>query len=160
MTAFFRHVSAQKVDRDYLTFAMSMKCSKKDIADLIDMKYFKKANKILEDAIDELRLRIKDLEKNSNWKYVAWYFSITRTYSFSATNTYSFSATNIYSFSATITYSFSVTVLTFSVSPVLTLSVSSMLTLSVLPVLTLSMSPILILKRIGKNMLFIQIINL
>ena len=64
----YRRVSSQKVDRDYLNFALSMKSDKKDMSDLIDMKYVKRAHKLLEDALVSLRLKVKTLERESNWK--------------------------------------------------------------------------------------------
>lgn len=44
-----------------------MKADKKDTAELIDMKYFKKGSKILEDAIDTVRTKVKGLEKEADW---------------------------------------------------------------------------------------------
>ncbi|XP_067931086.1 centromere protein F-like [Watersipora subatra] len=71
LTAFreiVQHVSSQKVDRDYLKFALSMKSDKRDIAELVDMKYFKRTNKILEDSINGLRFKVKNLEQEFNWR--------------------------------------------------------------------------------------------
>ena len=47
-----------------------MKSDRKDMADLLDMKYFKRTVKILEDELDTLRMKVKALERESNWKQV------------------------------------------------------------------------------------------
>lgn len=65
----FRHVSAQKVDRDYLTFALSMKLDKKEASELIDMKYFNHHAKFVELSLEEVKNRLKVLEQESNFKY-------------------------------------------------------------------------------------------
>lgn len=63
-----RHVSASKVDRDYLNFALSMKSDKKEMAELIDMKYFTNITKVLEDSVEGINTKLKTLERESNWK--------------------------------------------------------------------------------------------
>ena len=63
-----RHVSANKVDRDYLTFAVSMKADKKDVTDLIDVKYFNHVTKSIYESIDDMKAKIKALHVTTNWK--------------------------------------------------------------------------------------------
>ena len=63
-----RHVSANKVDRDYLTFAVSMKADKKDVTDLIDVKYFNHVTKSIYESIDDMKAKIKALNVTTNWK--------------------------------------------------------------------------------------------
>jgi len=62
-------MTTQKVDRDYLTLALSMKSDKKKMADIVDIKYFKNVVKVLEDGIEDLKLKSAAIAKEIHWKY-------------------------------------------------------------------------------------------
>ena len=51
-----------------MTFALAMKCDKKDMSDLVQTTSFNKLSASTEDSIKTLRDRVKAIERDLNFK--------------------------------------------------------------------------------------------
>lgn len=62
-------MTSQKVDKDYMNLALSMKCDKKDVSNLVDMPYYTSRSRAVDITLDDLRNKLRTLERDSNFKY-------------------------------------------------------------------------------------------
>lgn len=61
-------MTSQKVDKDYVNLALSMKCDKKDLSSMVDMQYFTTRSRTVDITLDDLKNKLRAVERETNFK--------------------------------------------------------------------------------------------